>query len=75
MLGVRRAGVTEAIQALEQKPLIKTDRGLISVIDRNRLEHLAGGLYGAPEREYERSQAVRFGRSLRKAFKRPKPSR
>jgi CRP-like cAMP-binding protein len=54
MLGVRRAGVTEAAQSLEQKGLIRSERGAITVVHRGGLKHLAGGLYGVPEREYER---------------------
>jgi CRP-like cAMP-binding protein len=61
MLGVRRAGVSEAIQALEQKGLINPQRGVISIIDRNGLEELAFGLYGVPEREFERVTGCSMG--------------
>jgi CRP-like cAMP-binding protein len=54
MLGTRRPGVTEAVQALSKKGLIRTDRGLIVVIDREGLVKRAGKLYGVPEAEYER---------------------
>lgn len=54
MLAVRRAGVTVAIQALEAAGLIKAERGLITILDRPRLEDIADGSYGAPEGEYER---------------------
>jgi CRP-like cAMP-binding protein len=51
MLGVRRAGVTNALHQLESEALISTARGTILIIDRAGLEPSAGGFYGAPERE------------------------
>jgi hypothetical protein len=54
MLGVRRAGVTDAIHALIGRGMIRTDRGQIQVIDREGLIEWADGCYGVPEREYER---------------------
>jgi CRP-like cAMP-binding protein len=54
MLGVRRAGVTNAIHLLEGDHLIRAERGLITIRDRIRLEKLAGGCYGAPEAEFRR---------------------
>ena len=54
MLGTRRPGVTEAVQALAKKGLIRTDRGLIIVADREGLLKRAGKLYGVPEAEYDR---------------------
>jgi CRP-like cAMP-binding protein len=54
MLGVRRPGVTVAIQALEGRGLIKATRGHIQIIDRKGLEDVANGCYGAPEAEYQR---------------------
>lgn len=54
MLGVRRAGVTVAIQALERKHLIEARRGVVRVIDRDALREYAGEGYGVPEAEYER---------------------
>ena len=54
MLGVRRAGVTGALQALESKGLIDTARGSITMKDREGLEESANGLYGPPEAEFER---------------------
>jgi Crp-like helix-turn-helix domain len=54
MLGVRRAGVTVALQHFEGKGLITTARGSITIPDRDGLEEGANGLYGAPEAEYER---------------------
>ena len=54
MLAVRRAGVTEALQALEEAGAIKAARGLITIVDRARLEEIAKGSYGQPEAEYRR---------------------
>jgi CRP-like cAMP-binding protein len=54
MLGVRRAGVTVALQELCNASLIQTNRGRITVRDRQGLEEAANGLYGTPEAEYKR---------------------
>jgi CRP-like cAMP-binding protein len=54
MLGVRRAGVTEALQNLKRQKLIATGRNQIVVLDRKGLERTAGSSYGVPEREYRR---------------------
>jgi CRP-like cAMP-binding protein len=54
MLGVRRPGVTEALQALREKGLISYGRGQITVKDRKGMERMAGKAYGVPESEYRR---------------------
>ena len=54
MLGVRRAGVTEALHALERKGLISSSRGAILVRNRKGIERSAGGTYGVPEKEMRR---------------------
>jgi CRP-like cAMP-binding protein len=54
MLGVRRAGVTEALQNLKRQKLIGTGRNRITVLDRSGVERVAGGAYGVPEKEYRR---------------------
>jgi CRP-like cAMP-binding protein len=54
MLGVRRAGVTEAVQIIEGVGIIKAARGKIRILDRLALEDLAGECYGVPEAEYAR---------------------
>ena len=54
MLGVRRAGVTDALHALEGRGLVKTERGQIRILDRDGLIECANGCYGVPEREYRR---------------------
>jgi CRP-like cAMP-binding protein len=54
MLGVRRPGVTEALQSLKRQKLIETGRNKIVVLNRNGLEKMAGYSYGVPEKEYRR---------------------
>jgi DNA-binding transcriptional regulator YhcF (GntR family) len=54
MLAVRRAGVTQAVQALTKQGLMESVRGTITVLDRKGLERRAGDSYGVPEREYQR---------------------
>jgi CRP-like cAMP-binding protein len=62
MLGVRRAGVTVALHTLEGTGAIRASRGRVVVMNRERLEELAGDCYGRPEAEY-RSIIAPFGRS------------
>jgi CRP-like cAMP-binding protein len=45
MLGVRRPGVTVALQVLEGEGAIRNDRGLITILKRAKLAKLAGGAY------------------------------
>jgi CRP-like cAMP-binding protein len=54
MLGVRRPGVTEALQSLKRQQLIDTGRNQIVVLDRKGIERTAGNGYGVPEKEYRR---------------------
>jgi CRP-like cAMP-binding protein len=54
MLGVRRAGVTEALHALETSGLIRASRGVIIVRNRKGIERRAGTAYGIPEAEFRR---------------------
>ena len=54
MLGVRRAGVTLALNLLERAGLIRTARGNIHIVDREGLEELSNGAYGKPEAEFNR---------------------
>jgi CRP-like cAMP-binding protein len=57
MLGVRRAGVTTSLHILEGNGLIQAKRGVITVLDREKLEELADNAYGLPEAEYARLMA------------------
>jgi CRP-like cAMP-binding protein len=61
MLGVRRAGVTLALQGLEDRGLISTRRGQVKVVDRVNLEAVAGDSYGVPEAEYSRLIGLPLG--------------
>ena len=54
MLGVRRSGVTLSLHMLEAAGMIRSKRGVITVLNRERLEEVAGGSYGVPEAEYRR---------------------
>jgi CRP-like cAMP-binding protein len=54
MLGVRRAGVTEALQSLKRRKLIDTGRNQIVLRNREGIERMARGSYGVPEKEYRR---------------------
>ena len=49
MLGVRRAGVTLALNQLSRKGLIRLLRGRNEIIDRTGLIRSANGSYGIPE--------------------------
>lgn len=54
MLGVRRPGVTVAINLLSKVGLIQASRGMITITDRKGLERITNGAYGAPEAEFDR---------------------
>ena len=53
-MGVRRAGVTEALHSLQSQNLIHAGRGEIVVRDRKGIERAAGEAYGKPEAEFRR---------------------
>ncbi len=54
MLGVRRPGVTVALNLLEKSGLIRAERGVITILDRQGLEETSNGAYAAPEAEFQR---------------------
>jgi CRP-like cAMP-binding protein len=54
MLGVRRAGVTIALQHLEARGLVTAERGSIVIADRDGLIEASNELYGRAESEYTR---------------------
>jgi hypothetical protein len=62
MLGVRRSGVTLAIQMLEGDGLIRAHRGSITILDRPGLVQIANGAYGFAEQHYERLLGLSHGR-------------
>lgn len=54
MLGVRRAGVSEAASQLMDKGLIHYQRGRIQIVDKKSLETAACECYGVVKAEYDR---------------------
>lgn len=54
MLGVRRAGVSVAMQTLQQAGIIRYNRGIITVVDRAALERSACECYAIIADEYKR---------------------
>jgi CRP-like cAMP-binding protein len=54
MLGVRRAGVSEAASRLQKAELIQYSRGVITVLDRAGLEAAACECYAIIKQEYDR---------------------
>lgn len=54
MLGVRREGVTENANKLQQAGLIRYSRGHIEVLDRPGLERIVCECYGVVKKEYDR---------------------
>lgn len=60
MLGVRRAGVTVAVQGLEGKGAVKARRAALTVINRDILHEIAGDSYGSAERAYERVVGIKL---------------
>jgi CRP-like cAMP-binding protein len=54
MLGVRRPGVTVALNLLEKAGLIQTRRRAIAILDRTGLRKTSNGAYGAAEAEFKR---------------------
>jgi CRP-like cAMP-binding protein len=55
MLGVQRSGVTIALGELENRDLIRSKRGMITILDRATLVKLTNGSYGVAEAEYQRT--------------------
>jgi hypothetical protein len=58
-LGVRRASVSEAIKPLERHGIFASERGLVRILDRARLEQIACRCY----------RLMRLGRDQRQSAK------
>ena len=54
MLCVRRASVTTTVHVLEGAGMIATRRSRVRILDRSKLEAVAGDSYGVAEAEYRR---------------------
>ncbi|HSS99958.1 MAG TPA: Crp/Fnr family transcriptional regulator [Terriglobales bacterium] len=54
MLGVRRAGVTDAANTLKRAGLIDYTRGCVSILDRAGMEKRTCECYGVTKREFDR---------------------
>lgn len=65
MLGVRREGVTEAAGKLHRLGVIDYCRGLITVLDRDKLEHLCCECYEVVKRETDRLLPYKTGRAAK----------
>ncbi len=54
MIAAERSGVTVSLHILEGAGMIRSKRGRVFILDREKLQELAGDSYGIPEREYRR---------------------
>ena len=61
MLGVRRATVSEAAQALQERGLIRYSRGTIEILDRTALTNAACPCYGIVRDEFDKLLGMATG--------------
>jgi len=54
MLGVRRAGITMALERLERRGAVQRQRGAVEIVDRNLIERSTCECYRIIAREYQR---------------------
>ena len=59
LLGVRRPGLTDTMNDLEGRGLIRSGRGKVLLLNREGLKLAANGFYGVPEAEYDRALGTR----------------
>lgn len=52
MIGAQRSGVTVSLHILEGAGMVRSTRGRVDILDRDRLKELADGSYGGAEAEY-----------------------
>ena len=52
MISAQRTGVTVTLHNLEGAAMIRSRRGRVIIVGRNKLVDLAGNSYGMPEAEY-----------------------
>ncbi|RYF17564.1 MAG: Crp/Fnr family transcriptional regulator [Oxalobacteraceae bacterium] len=64
MIAAERSGVTVSLHILEGAGMIQSKRGRVIILDRDKLEELAGDSYGVPEAEY-RHLIGPLGRNVR----------
>jgi CRP-like cAMP-binding protein len=62
MLGVRRAGVTQAAQKLEDLNIISYSRGHIRILDKPALKDIACECFGVVREEYDRLLGLKYDR-------------
>jgi CRP-like cAMP-binding protein len=68
MLGVRREGVTEAAQHLQQAGIIRYTRGHIKLLDRTKLEKRVCECYAVVKKEFDRLLPYEVPTSLSKTM-------
>ena len=61
-------GVVTGLQSLAKKGCLKSNRKLITVLDRKGLEKIAGPFYGTPEAEYRRLMGEAAGAYERSTY-------
>jgi CRP-like cAMP-binding protein len=54
MIAADRSAVTVSLHVLEGAGMVRSTRGRVLIVDRQKLEELAGEGYGRPEEEYRR---------------------
>ena len=54
MIAAERSGVTISLHVLEGAGMIRSTRGRVRILDRHKLQELAGDGYGQPEAEYRK---------------------